>query len=519
MYKVLLVDDEPIAIEGLEMLISWEKHGFQVQAACNNGEDAINHIRNHKPDLVVTDIQMPVLNGLELIEQTRGLGNDSTMFIITSGFSNFDYAKRAIRLGVSHYLTKPINSREANAALLQLQEVLQERERQQFIKASADRYTIKGALSLLVLGGTDKERLEAQQQLLPLTAQMKEWNCLQLLTDSSNTGLAREAAHLFAMERDGCYVIDGHKGSIGLVCGFPSNKSDDDCTEGGIREYAERLLQSVRSKTTGRVGIAVGSSVSSLDELSRCWESASEAYRFLFLEAADIVQYEDIQTKDFSGDPLSLKAADTIVEALENGKPEALEASIREVFRSFEEERIMPELVGIFSTHVMMRCAAVYKDHGGNPEELLRDFSQRHLPSCCFHLQDSADYLMAYCLKSQSAIRLLLEKNTGGTPAKVAEFLKQNYRDTLTIKDIAERFYMNPVYLGQLFAKKYGKGIVDYIHDLRIEDAKQQLAETNEALYLIGEKLGYSSYQYFMKQFEKRVLMKPADYRSHFKTT
>lgn len=516
MYKVLLVDDEPIAIEGLEMLINWEKHGFQVEASCNNGEDAIHHIRAHKPDLVVTDIQMPVLSGLELIEQTRSLGNDSTLFIITSGYSNFDYAKKAIRLGVSHYLTKPINSKEANAALLQLQEALQERERQKMIKTSADRYAVNRALCQLVLGGTEKEKLEAKQLLQDSTLHLKQWYCLHLYTESSNSEMVHEAAHLFAAEQDGCYVIDGLEG-LGLLCGFASNHGGKEYyVESSIRKLTDKLLLTVKSKTSGRVGIAVGSSASSLEELPGSWESALEAGRFLLFGDREIVRYEDIQTQSFSGNILKLKEADKVVEALENGKPEELEASIQRAFRNFQEERIMPELVRIFSTQVIMRSAAVYKELGGSPEELYRDFSQRD--NCCC-LQDSAAYLTSHCLKVQSAVQLLREKNTGGTPVKVAEFLSRHYRDTLTIKDIAERFYMNPVYLGQLFAKKYGKGIVDYIHDLRIEAAKQQLIQTDLALYRIGEELGYSSYQYFMKQFEKRVNMKPADYRNRYKTT
>lgn len=519
MYKVLLVDDEPIAIEGLEMLINWAEYGFHIEAACNNGEDAMNYIRNYNPDLVVTDIQMPVLNGLELIEQTRTMGNLSTMFVITSGYNNFEYAKRAIRLGVSHYLTKPINSKEANALLLQLQETLEERGRQHLIKASADRYASKRALTRLLFNHAEKERLEAKELLQRAAGQVDEWICMQLITDAENLGNAREAAHEFSVQQDLCYLIDGDKDKLGLIIGLQTGGGSTD-RQGRIHEYADRLLQTVKNKIEGKVGIAVGSSASSLDELFMSWESAEEAGRFLFFSETEIVLYEDIQVSRFSNDSSFLKAADSIIEMLESGDQEDLELSIHESYCNFKSYQTIPELVSIFCTQVMMRCAAVYKELGGNPDELFDGFGQRlsTTGNCC-HLNEMAVALTSFCLKSQKAIRLLQEKNTGGTAVKVAEFLNQNYRDPLTIKDIAERFYMNPVYLGQLFAKKYGKGIVDYIHDLRMEEAKQQLVETDQALYMIGENLGYSSYQYFMKQFEKRVLMKPADYRSHYKTT
>lgn len=127
MYKVLLVDDEPFAIEGLQALIDWQKFGFEINGVCANGEEAVEAIRTDKPDLVVTDIHMPAMNGLELIEEARRLGYDSTMFVITSGYSDFNYARQAIRLGVCNYLTKPVDTVEADDMLERLAQELKEK--------------------------------------------------------------------------------------------------------------------------------------------------------------------------------------------------------------------------------------------------------------------------------------------------------------------------------------------------------------------------------------------------------
>jgi Response regulator containing CheY-like receiver domain and AraC-type DNA-binding domain len=244
MYSVLLVDDEPHALEGLQMMVDWERLGFRVAGACRDGEEAMRHIRIDPPDLVVTDIRMPVMDGLALIEEAQRSEHRDILFVIASGYHDFEYAARAVRLGVSHYLTKPVITAEAEEMLGRLSAELRERDR-------------------------------------------------------------------------------------------------------------------------------------------------------------------------------SAQAAD---------------------------ERDAPERSGV--------------------------------------------------------------------QAEVAAFLRDHYKSSLTIREIAERFYVNPVYLGQSFARKYGMGIVDYVHELRIEEARRLLKETDMTLGAIAESVGYNVYQHFLKQFERRAGMKPAVYRA-----
>jgi YesN/AraC family two-component response regulator len=245
-YDVLLVDDEPHALDGLMLMVDWERHGFRVAGACRDGEEALRRIRTEPPDLVVTDIRMPVMDGLALIEEARRSGHRDLLFAIASGYHDFEYAARAVRLGVRHYLTKPVIASEAEEMLERLSSELRERKRH---------------------------------------------------------------------------------------------------------------------------------------------------------------------------DP-------------EDGQPPDAPA----------------------------------------PER-------------------------------------------SGVQAEVAEFLRAHYRQSLTIREIAERFHVHPVYLGQSFARKYGMGINDFVHELRIGEAKRLLEQTDMTLGAVAEAVGYNVYQHFLKQFERRTGMKPAAYR------
>lgn len=508
MYKVLLADDEPYAIEGLELLIDWEKHGFQIETVCFNGEDAIEHIHRDPPDLVVTDIRMPVLDGLSLIEQTRRSGNRSTLFVIASGYSDFDYARQAMRLGVKHYLTKPIIGPEVDDLLQRLQHELSERERQRLVRDRADRYEARQALSVLLFGGEETDRREAARTLARLSGQASHWIYVHIGTDPQAAGEAGAAVLRMAEGEEGCfYLMDGIGSGFGLVYG------SDQTGDREVRALIRRLHAALQAAVPGRVEMAVGCAVDRPDDLSKSYGSASEAKPFLFFGDDAIVHYTDIQGRTMAFEPETVKAADAIVEAVESGRPEELEASLREAFRTFEERMTLPELVGIFATQVRIRCASLCKELGGDPDELLThtgypDHAEPHR-----HAQQSAEALAAFCLRCQAVIQELRERQSGGIPAKVADFLRQNYMETFTIKEIAERFYINPVYLGQSFSRKYGLGIHDFVHDLRIEEAKRRLRDTNEASWAIAESVGYRGYQHFLKQFERRLGMRPSDYR------
>ena len=117
-YSVLLVDDEPHALEGLQLMVDWERLGFRVAGVCRDGEEAMRRIRIDPPDLVVTDIRMPVMDGLGANRGGAAFGASRTCCSsIASGYHDFEYAARAVRLGVSHYLTKPVIGSEAEEML------------------------------------------------------------------------------------------------------------------------------------------------------------------------------------------------------------------------------------------------------------------------------------------------------------------------------------------------------------------------------------------------------------------
>ncbi|KAA8782953.1 two-component system response regulator YesN [Paenibacillus sp. 4624] len=512
MYKVLLVDDEPFAIEGLQLLIDWRKFGFEINGVCTNGEEAVEAIRTSKPDLVVTDIHMPAMNGLELIEEARRLGHDSTMFVITSGYSDFNYARQAIRLGVSNYLTKPVDTLEADDMLARLAQELKEKQLRASVREQAKVQETRHVLAVLVTGQEVDDAEQMAHDIAHLYEQAQRWTYVKVRFQRADSGQIRSMIHETVSREPCCYVVENELDTCGIVWGEGS--SGPESWQGkGHRDFAERLLSDLNEVIPDGVQFAVGLPVQQPEALSLSRSMAVETERFLFLHQGNLLFAEDIQEQRLRFNPESLREVDLIMEHLENGSPEQLSLSIREAFHQFVMNKAAPEFVHIFMTQILFRGFSLCKELGGETKDMLLDTAFDSDDRYRWNIEKSASMLENFCLKCQAAASSLRQKQLGGTQAMVAEYLQEHFRETFTIKELAERFFMHPVHLGQSFMRKYGKGVLDMVHDLRIEEAMRLLRDSDDASCAIAEQLGYKSYQHFLKQFERRTGMKPAEYR------
>jgi two-component system response regulator YesN len=508
MYDVLLVDDEPLAIEGLQLLIDWEKRGFRVGAVCTNGEEALRVIRHSPPDLVVTDIRMPYMDGLELILRTRETGNDATKFVILSGFDDYVYAKEALRLGVTHYMTKPIIGVEADQVLAELQEEMGKQLQAGLIRSFAGRYAVQRELTAILSRRSPVS--VGSPELTKLSDLAAGWTYLHIAAEEAALEIAKETAEQFAEQQRLCWAVDTGDGSIGLVCGL--NGTDESEIGPLVLDLYNRLEGELTADSI--IGIAVGSIQNSLFAIARSRSEAREAARSLsFYRHSPVVYYREIKDLAFGFDIRALEEADSIAEMVEGGKLEELASTITTIFEMFERQRMMPELVEVFTVRVIDRCREIYLELDGNEDEFPpASIWDAHLVQATPY-SEVGERLTAFCRKCRHSIAALQERRTGGTIVRVAEYLREHYRESITIKELAERFYLNPVYLGQSFAVKYGVGIIDYVHDIRIEEAMRLLRETDQTSAAVAEALGYSSYQHFLKQFEKRTGVKPTEYK------
>ncbi|WP_172193629.1 response regulator transcription factor [Saccharibacillus qingshengii] len=509
-YKVLLVDDEPLAIEGLRWMIDWEKYGFRVDGICENGEEALQHIRSAAPDLVVTDIRMPVMDGLQLIEETRKAGDFSTLFVITSGYDDFDYARRAMRLGVSNYLTKPLMDEETEEMLRRLSGQLGEQGALLTQTRHAEALTERRALSSILFGERRDDSGPVEPALERMSDTAASWVYMRLTANAEWMQAAREIVRSAEESRRCCRWVESGRGLSGIVVGIPA---DRDPTE-EARLFAGELLRSLPGEARGRVRLAAGRSVDRLEELRTSLDSAEEAAQLLFFGGSDFAVHADTASNVLSFDAAELGEADRIAALTESGSKEEIRLALRETFLQFERRRTSPDLVEMFAARIVLRCASVCQELGGDFEETIRRSPFCGGVTLLPNLAETQRRLEDFCLDCHTEASLLAERSGGGVQAQVADFLRSRYTESFTIRELAERFYVHPVYLGQSFARRYGMGIAQFVHDLRIGEACRLLLESDLPSCAIAERVGYKGYPHFLKQFEKKTGLKPAEYRA-----
>ena len=166
MIRVLIVDDEPFIRQGVKILINWKEHGYEVIGEASNGKEAMEIIKNTSVDLVITDIKMPEMNGLELIERVKKNNYKNIKFIVLSGFYEFEYAKTAIKYGVKDYVLKPIQKEELNHVLDEFQKdfAKEQDDLKKIEKAENDRYEMN--LNKLIIGKADSRTIKLLEEEL-----------------------------------------------------------------------------------------------------------------------------------------------------------------------------------------------------------------------------------------------------------------------------------------------------------------------------------------------------------------
>lgn len=498
MYKVVLADDETIALEGLRTLTDWEELGFEICGACENGEEALAAIEEHVPDLVITDIRMPEIDGLELIRRVRALKIEQPVFIVLSGYGEFEYARTAIRYGVRHYLLKPVPDAEWEKVLADITDELELSLRQKLQQSMLASRLLPLVIARMLEGHPAEPEEEAAEQMDRLDEAAAGWTYLHVEAPGSYVsglcrGLAGPAGALF---------IDLSGSQAGLVVESTADSA-------GLAEQIYGVLNREGVKGT----VSIGPSVRSLRELPVSYREAAgaAARQYFYAESSGPVN----TSSEGSGQqgyimPSAEQTLELISEVERLHEQKALEL-LSGMFREFREHRTAPGVVQMTSVDIMLRSMELLKEFGGADEQWIAslDFFRTE-PKSLEALQAAVQAVLTNCM---NFIRQHKERSSEHPLTRVEWFLKDNYAKHLTVKEIAEQFYINPVYLGQAFIKKHGVSILEYIHNLRIEAAKKRLTETGDTVRSIMESVGYVHYHHFLREFEKRTAMKPVAFR------
>ncbi|OZB96417.1 response regulator [Paenibacillus sp. XY044] len=508
-FKVLLIDDEPAALEGLELWIDWEELGFEICGSGSNGAEGLRMIRELEPDLVITDVRMPLMDGLEMIEAWSREGTKPVKFAIVSGYGEFKYAQKALRYGVNAYLLKPVIPEEAADQIRDIrQELEREREERSLTKMASYEEAVMLIKELLdggpdALGGMEEEANR-------LSDAMPAWNMCLVQADPEN--LARLWAKAAAMAGKGEYIflVDLEVHGFGIVYGL--NLAEDN--EPAAAAMAEELLAGGIGDR--RVFMAVGQAESSLLRIGRCCKTAKRAIRYAFYRDQNpgLIRYDQVRHFKFEDHFERLDLFEEMLQAVLLLDKPALQKALQSADSSLRESKPNPDFVKKIAIHVMYQIMSHMRETAGPvAEPWIEKYDIPRISGTVMTLGDVMDDLLS-C--AEGCIDLFMQeqqRQSQGIAQEITDYVREHYRKPLTIRKLAEVFYLHPVYLGQLLLKKNGISFNEMLHNLRIEEAVRLLENSRLKNSEIAERIGYGHYGQFLKQFEARHAMSPNEYK------
>ncbi|MGG4146769.1 response regulator [Paenibacillus algorifonticola] len=509
-YKVLLIDDEPGALEGMQLWIDWNKLGFEVCGTCSNGLEGLQQIQEQLPDLVVTDVHMPIMDGLEMIAAWRQRHSKKVSFMIVSGYSDFEYAQRAMRYGINHYLLKPIIQEEAEMEIEGIRrELTQEVEKQSFDQIATYEETVALIKEWLAEQSMSKEAV-LSMPLITLSVKREKWNFYLVQADAFMFAELRETAAALLAPEPFMFLIDLEENSFGIVYGYTIETVDENraclVIDELMRRYAGR-----------RLFVAAGMEESSLLSIGSCLRTAKQAIAYLFYRTDynEVVYYSDIQNKPFHYH-YDIHLMDDVLRAIELLHKSSLQEAVQAAASSFRETLIAPDIVKKIVIHLLYRIIEYVRETIDTPDEaMLEKYSISEISSSVLHIHDLLSRLLVCGEKSIELLSKEQTQKSQGIVQKINGYIQEHFRENLTIKKLGEVFYLNPVYLGQLLMKKNGLGFNESVHDLRIAEAVSLLEHNKLKNCEIAERVGYSNYSHFLKEFEKRLGMSPNKYKNN----
>lgn len=510
MYRVVLVDDEVFIREGLKLLIDWKGCGYEICGEANNGEDALRVIEREQPDVVVTDVRMPVMDGLELIRCVTSNQLINPKFIVISGHSEFNYAQQAIKYGVCDFILKPISKKEFERALERISFLLDSQKEQSKVM---EEQLLKILFHRLIKGESDCETVYEQVQRFGVSA----LSLLCYVMVEVNRDNDEECLDSIYVKHK---IEDLFKRQIKQPLHFPVYEHELDryglllITKQKIEMFKNISILYEQLKQLGlRTTVYASEFILGFNQLPKIVEQVYYMMSYKYVIDEGPILYEQIEEMNIYYGDIDEKLCEKLIEYIEESRITEALCVVNHIFDEFRIKLFAVEAVKSSITYLVREITNVVKQLGGDEEQLKTLSNVMKYKKYNFSLNELEQRFSHFVVECSSLASQLREQLIACEIHKVKKYIEENYHKNISLKHIAQRFYMNPVYLGQLFKKTYGVYFKKFLLQLRIQQAKKLLRTTDLRIYEIAEQVGFGSVDYFVTQFEKMEGLTPTEYR------
>ncbi|HEY0828863.1 MAG TPA: response regulator [Bacilli bacterium] len=531
MYKLIVVDDEEMIREGIVNSVPWNDMGFEVVGVAGNGLEALERIKIHKPDIVLTDIRMPEMNGIELIEHLHSNYPDMVLLIL-SGYSEVGYLKQAIKNKVTDYLFKPSNYEEFTEVFKKLRSFLDEEKKKQ-IESNKLKEQLRDSLPYMrekFLNGLVHGRY-------------KNYKSILRKIEYYGVGLMGEAFIAAIIEIDNYYLLTkdyseerkellkysvqnisneiGNRNKLGFF--FLGNNDeivgilDSNASAKAITTAIEEIQENILKITKSTISAGIGDKCTDITEIALSYRRAVLALsQKTFLGTESLIFYKDIENLENQDHPKYVFDTDQIVNIVFYGREGEIRGALEQVFEKFEHklikqndyiDKLCLELLFTISRHAQAMNIRIEEIMDSKNSSFLEIYKLDSIYSKKTWLHDILMDIMNRVkdLKNNNASKLIEE---------VKKYMTIHFaNNSISLEMVAEKVNKNSAYLSKLFKIETGENFIDYLTKLRIDKAKELLADISVKAYEVSKMVGYADVSHFTKVFKRVTGINPSEYR------
>lgn len=514
MIKAVVIEDRILTLNALKSQVPWTENDIEAVGFYTNCKEAMANIEKLKPDVIISDIVMPGIDGLTFCEYVNSL-DQNIKIIIISAYSKFEYAKRGIQLGVYDFLEKPVDYGLLCSRVVQAgKEKQQEEQIRKMSENSQDMYIESLFLSLIQNDGAFKKGIAGElKNILQTDLEKLDFACIMIAVEFADENIEGRVicgsvknclSEKYQEEIWGPFLYQTN--TYCLIFGKKESRM--------IEGLEENLRESIDIWTNRypdiHINIGIGYWEDSEAKLWNSAKSAAEAleYRFVFgkSDVFDICDYEMKKLEDYTGFEEFEKK---LTECIGSCDAEGIKNLCISMGEYAEDHHINKSYLDFFITDFLsVAMRNFFEDTGFHKEDYLRKLDKTR------YAREALSYFAEILISVCGSRRHKPLTDVENTVERIKEYIEKNYKkENLSLAEILKIFSMSPNYICRIFKEKTGTTLLNYINNLKILEAKRMLVQTDKKIWEISQELGYSNQYYFSMGFKKATGYSPKEYR------
>lgn len=533
LYRIMIVDDEEEIRLGIIKKIDWEGNGFIVVADCENGRDALEMAEKLRPDIIMTDVKMPFMDGLELGNRISEI-MPSTKIIIFSGSDDFEYAKKAIKINAVEYVLKPVNSMELIDVLKKLKNMLdkehdEKRNLEMLNKHYIDSIPIirEQMLVSIIEGRTSKGQWKCEAEKIGLNLISNYFSVAVFNLDKSTLSNSQEGEALENQEMLMAIslkkIIDETMGvnckrisfyyynTVVVIGGF----DDHNEVYSFIQEINEVCRVFMRIMDI-KISAGIGHVYNNINEIRYSYRGAQSAldYRFI-LGLGKAIYIDDVEPDKSITLQLDEQEERRFVNAIKISKEDEISEIVNNLFEKVEYSLVPINQYRIYCMEIITALLKMVQAYNLNMQEIFEEnFNCYRYLESLNSIYEVKKWFEAKALMINSLIKKERVNSSKVLIEKAKEYIQKNFSDSdMSVEKLCSELHVSPTYFSTIFKRETEMSFVNYLTTVRLEEAIKLLNTTDDKTYIIAKKVGYLEANYFSYVFKKKFGVSPIKYR------